>query len=273
MLGEIFGKLTVLEEVVSDVKGHRKYICSCSCGNTHVAIENNLKRNITTQCTICSRKQARETQTTVNTNQNKLLYSTFASMKWRCENDERYVSRGIKVCDRWLEPIKGFSNFLEDMGEKPKSNRRISIDRINNDLGYYKENCRWAGYGFQNHNKSKRCDAKTSKYIGVSFDEKGSKWVVQFYFDGNKTTQRFYTEEDAAIYYDDLYFKYYGDRPNKTTSRLVTPSERKSGGISFCSKTNKYRVRITVNKKRINLGFYETEQEAEEVLENYKLNN
>lgn len=270
MINKVFGKLVVIEEVISDVKGHRKYLCNCLCGNTHIAIENNLKRGITTQCSDCSKKQRIKSSTTVNTNQNKALYNTYKSMRWRCENDERYKSRGIKVCDRWLDPIDGFSNFLEDMGEKPKSTKRISIDRIDNNLGYFKENCRWANYSFQNHNKSKRKDAKTSKYVGLFFEQRTSKWVVQFMFEGKRFMARFINEIDAATYYDNLSEKYYKDRPNNTERSHIEKPKRKSGGISFCGKTNKYRVRITVDKKRINLGFYDTEEQANDVLNEYK---
>jgi len=70
-------------------------------------------------------------------------YSTWENMKQRCNNTKcisyhNYGGRGITVCDRW----NAFQNFIEDMGPKPTHNS--SIDRINNNLGYTKENCRWS---------------------------------------------------------------------------------------------------------------------------------
>jgi hypothetical protein len=67
-------------------------------------------------------------------------------MMQRCHNtnNERYSNyggRGILVCDRWRDKIMGFANFVEDMGECPVG---LSIDRMNNNKGYSKKNCRWA---------------------------------------------------------------------------------------------------------------------------------
>lgn len=64
-------------------------------------------------------------------------------MKTRCTNPnqksyQKYGAAGISICERWLS----FDNFIEDMGPIPED--KNSIDRIENDKGYYKANCRWA---------------------------------------------------------------------------------------------------------------------------------
>jgi len=70
----------------------------------------------------------------------------------RCTNTNNkdykyYGSRGITVCKRWMK----FENFLADMGE---SSMGYQIDRIKNNHGYYKENCRWVTS--KNNNRNRR---------------------------------------------------------------------------------------------------------------------
>lgn len=78
-------------------------------------------------------------------------YHTWNGMIQRCTNPRHirypdYGGRGISICTKW----KAFINFLEDMGERPEG---MTLDRINNDLGYYKTNCRWTTNEIQNLNK------------------------------------------------------------------------------------------------------------------------
>jgi len=80
-------------------------------------------------------------------------YYVYQSMKSRCYNKKNpeyknYGGRGITVSQRWL---KSFSNFLEDMGNRPSEAH--SLDRIDNNKGYEYKNCRWATDREQNENR------------------------------------------------------------------------------------------------------------------------
>lgn len=80
-------------------------------------------------------------------------YVVWERMRSRCYNPNdkrysRYGGRGIQVCTEWDD----FSTFLRDMGERPTG---MTLERVDNDLGYCKQNCRWASRQEQNHNTSR----------------------------------------------------------------------------------------------------------------------
>lgn len=101
----------------------------------------------------------------------------WTDIKKRCDNKlhkfyKDYGKRGIKYCDEW----KLFYNFLSDMGEKPDGK---SIDRINVDGNYCKENCRWATPAEQQRNTRRNIKYKGECARDASYRLGGNKNLVQ----------------------------------------------------------------------------------------------
>lgn len=117
---------------------------------------------------------------------NDPLYQTHRNMLARCYNNSckdypDYGGRGISVCDRWQEPEGwGLLNFLEDMGERPVG---LSLDRVDNDAGYSKENCRWATPQQQSVNK-RSYRACGELPVGVLPSKTAGKYVAQMSVNG-----------------------------------------------------------------------------------------
>src|SRR6188508_2847268 len=82
-------------------------------------------------------------------------YGIWYQMLSRCQNYRRkdfkhYGGRGIVVCERWL----AYSNFIEDMGRRPYGPLNYwTLERIDNNQGYSKDNCKWATFKEQVRNK------------------------------------------------------------------------------------------------------------------------
>jgi hypothetical protein len=80
------------------------------------------------------------------------LRSVWGGMKQRCynlkdNNYKNYGGRGIKICEEWLN----FDNF--DDWAKDKYKKGLQIDRIDNEKGYYPENCRFTTALINNRNQ------------------------------------------------------------------------------------------------------------------------
>ena len=75
--------------------------------------------------------------------------SSYNNMKNRVLRDPYY--EGVTICERWLEPGKGWEAFMDDMG--PQWQAGLSLDRLDNTQGYSPSNCRWATRSEQNRNR------------------------------------------------------------------------------------------------------------------------
>src|SRR5215472_1004899 len=145
-----YGRLTVLR--LSRRRGRVAWECQCDCGQSIVVARSELQTGDTQSCG-CLRRENTQQQFRRHGMSQSGTYRSWKLMKRRCLNPNTvqwryYGGRGIWVCQRW----RRFENFLADMGERPSG---MTIDRINNDDGYYPENCRWTTQNDQLRNRRK----------------------------------------------------------------------------------------------------------------------
>ena len=142
-----YGRLLVMGQLTS-INHRSRWVCNCACGTVMVIVRGDqLVTGRTTSCG-CSRRTCLGLS-------NSPTYKTWAAMRRRC-NDvnhpryEDYGGRGIRVCERWNDPRKGFAAFVADMGLRPD---KLTLDRIDVAKGYEKSNCRWATIHEQRWNR------------------------------------------------------------------------------------------------------------------------
>ena len=114
------------------------------------------------------------------------IYCSWYAMKQRCGNPNNkqykdYGGRGITYPSKW-ETITGFKDDMADGYQKG-----LTLDRIDNNKGYAKENCRCATRKEQNNNKrnhillidyrgQKITLAQYAELFGLNFDTLRSRY-------------------------------------------------------------------------------------------------
>jgi hypothetical protein len=183
-VGNKYGKLTVIEFTGNTKSGDSRWKCLCECGNETTVARGELRRGSTKSCG-CHRASAKGMCESPE-------YTSWQEMKRRCYNPkapyyEIYGGRGITVCQRWLD---AFVNFLDDMGPKPFA--EATIDRIDGNSGYEKDNCRWATKLEQSQNSRKvrmityngetRCLRDWARKLGITHSTLRSRlerWTLE----------------------------------------------------------------------------------------------
>jgi hypothetical protein len=156
-----YGRLTAIGPAFSlstPGKWRRRWfqVFQCTCGTVVPVCLESAVAGDTTSCG-CFASELTKTRSTVHGMRKSPEYVAWTLAKARCYRTTcevycHYGQRGIKMCDRWLEPNgRGFLNFLSDMGRKPSLGH--SLDRIDVNGDYCPENCVWSTKVEQARNK------------------------------------------------------------------------------------------------------------------------
>jgi hypothetical protein len=133
--GSVYWRLTVLEIDVNSK--YIKYLCLCECGKTKSINSHSLRKWLTISCWCYRNEMIRKANSTHGMYKTR-EFKIYWWIKARCQNksDMLYWGKWI-TCER-----KTFEEFYNDMWPRPS--KEHSIDRIDWNWNYCKENCRRA---------------------------------------------------------------------------------------------------------------------------------
>ncbi len=142
IIGNVYGRLTVIEE--TNERRNKKIVvrCRCECGNENFLVSNRAIVSGNTKSCGCIRKE-KPNHVTHGLRRHS-LYSVWTGIRQRCYyenaiNYNDYGGRGIRVCKQWKDYFKSFYDWCIENGWR----KGLDVDRKNNNGNYTPSNCRF----------------------------------------------------------------------------------------------------------------------------------
>ena len=192
MVGQRFGCLLVTGPVVFK-KGGTYWTCKCDCGKLCVSHGTGLRKGRAKSCG-CLRVVTMSKNMKTHGMSGLKIHRVWRAIIQRCTNPNdsnyhRYGGRGITVCPEWWYD---FAQFFKDMGPQPSP--KHTVDRIDSNGNYCKDNCRWATQEEQQNN---RRDNVLITYGGET--KTTSQWAKQFNIERRIVADRFKAGQDLEM--------------------------------------------------------------------------
>ena len=254
-IGEKIGRLKIMDEirVIKNNRTRIYYTCKCDCGNIKDISKYSLEKSSTLSCG-CLRKK-KMTKHGLHSHE---LYNIWDGIRKRCDNKnakgyEQYGGRGIKYDKSWKDNPEQFINDIENnLGKRPS--KKHTLDRIDNNKGYYIENLRWADRTEQARNRRK---ATSTKHYCIS-EIHDNNYLVTILKDGYRRQSATMYTIDEAIKLRDLWEEEWEDDSDKWIQETINksytkhlPNHKYKNSTGYkCISERKGRFLVRVYKKK-----------------------
>lgn len=252
LTGQTFHRLTVLERSGKANDGRATWVCTCDCGNTIIVRGKDLRSGNTKSCG-CYKNEVVKERSLIHGRSRTRLHNIWWGVYQRCCDKNSvsypgYGAKGITLCEDW----KNFVNFL-DWSISNGYNDNLSIDRIENHIGYEPNNCRWVDQRTQQRNRS------NNRYLTIGgITKKLCEW-----------------SEETGLSHATIFSRIKRGIPEDqwlSVNPLTRRDSRKLSGVKYVywhTNAEKWMAMPVINGKSKYVGLFNTVEEAKAAIDDF----